>query len=299
MKKLIHLLTTLVILTGCELYQQDEYQEYYVVEAYLIANGDLPQVRLSTTNPVDETYSFEDNTLSGATVKIQMLNADSSVAETYDYQQQQPGFYVPTDTTVIRDEQLYRLHVTTDSGDEISSITYVPEDFETVNENELQPSYRYQGEEQVQVITTPSSYITDRQTYYIFNVNAVDPSPNSLTPFYADLVSDDDTQIEEYYTNSSGIINERNYERNDDNTITLDLPWLSIAFFGPNDIVANAIDDNLYDFLRSHEAQAGGTNLSPGEIQNIRYNVNGGIGIFGSMSSDTNRVFISRPEDTP
>lgn len=293
------LLSILVILSGCELYQQDEYQEYYVVEAYLIADGELPQVRLSTTNPIDETYSFEDNALSGATVEIQMLNADSSVAETYPYRQQQPGIYVPENAAIIRDQQHYRLQVTTDNGDEISSITYVPEDFETINKNELEPEYQYQSEEQVQITTTASSYITDRQTYYIFNVNAIDPSPDALTPFYADLVSDDDTEIEEYYINSSGIINERNYERSDDNTITLDLPWLSIAFYGPNNIVANAIDDNLYDFLRSREAQTGGTTLSPGEIQNIRYNVNGGIGIFGSMASDTNRVFISRPGNTP
>ncbi len=293
MKKLFALLTILIAFTGCELYQQDEYEEYYVVESYLIANGDLPQVLLSTTNPIDETYSFEDNTLSGASVEIQMLNADSSIAETYTYQEQQSGIYVPEDSAIIRDQQLYRLFVTTDNGDEISATTYVPEDFETINE--LEPRYEYQSEEQVQVITEPSSYIPDRQTYYVFNVNAVDPDPNSLTPFYADLVSDDDTQIEEYYVNSSGIINERNYERNDDDTITLDLPWLSIAFYGSNDIIANAIDDNFYDFLRSHEAQSGGTTLSPGEIQNIRYNVNGGIGIFGSMASDTNRVFISRP----
>ncbi|MGM0545536.1 MAG: DUF4249 family protein [Bacteroidota bacterium] len=299
MKKVLPILLIPIIFFGCELYQQDEYEEYYVVESYLVANGELPMVRLSTTSPVDETYRFEDNTLSGATVEIHMLNADSSVAESYSYQQQQPGIYMPEDSTIIRDQQLYRLAVTTDNGDEISSTTFVPEHFETINENELEPEYQYQSDKQVQIITTPSSYITDRQTYYVFNVNAINPSENSLTPFYADLVSDDDTQIEEYYVNSSGIINEGNYERNDDNTITLDLPWLSIAFFGPNDIVTNAIDDNLYDFLRSHEAQSGGTTLSPGEIQNIRYNVNGGIGIFGSMASDTNRVFISRPTNSP
>lgn len=283
----------MALLSGCELYEQDEYQEYYVVESYLIANGNLQQVRLSTTNPIDETYQFEDNAISGATVKIQRLNPDSSVADEYAYELQQPGIYTPVNNITVEAAQLYRLHVTTENGDEISSTTYIPGNFETINE--LEPSYVYQGEQQVELTTTPSSYITNRQTYFIFTINALDPTPNNLTPFYADQVDDDETDIEEYYVNSSGIVNEGNFDQNSDGTITLRLPWLAVAFYGTNNIVVNAIDDNLYDFIRSHDTQSGGSTLSPGEIQNIRYNVEGGIGIFGSMASDTIGTFIARP----
>ena len=293
MKQLFAILTALAVLSGCELYEQDEYQEYYVVESYLIANGNLQQVRLSTTNPIDETYQFEDNAVSGATVKIQRLNPDSSIAEEYTYQQQQPGIYTPVNNITVRAAQLYQLYATTPNGDEISATTYVPGNFEIVNE--LEPGYVYQGEQQVELTTTPSSYITNRQTYFIFTINALDPTPNNLTPFYADQVDDDETDIEEYYVNSSGIVNEGNFDQNSDGTITLRLPWLAVAFYGTNNIIVNAIDDNLYDFLRSHDTQSGGSTLSPGEIQNIRYNVEGGIGIFGSMASDTIGTFIARP----
>lgn len=293
MKKLITILAFLTILTGCDPYEQDEYQEYYVVESYLVANGNLQQVRLSTTSPIEETYRFEDNTVSGASVEIQRLNPDSTIAERYQYQEQQPGIYMPVSNTKIQDQQLYKLQITTDDGDEISSTTYVPGDFETVNE--LEPNYVYQSDQQVQLTTTPSSYITDRQTYFVFTISALETSPSNLTPFYADQADDDETDIEEFYVNSSGIVNEGNFDRNSDNTITLRLPWLAVAFYGSNNIIVNAIDDNLYDFLRSQDAQSGGTTLSPGEIQNIRYNVNGGIGIFGSMASDTTSTFISRP----
>lgn len=293
MKRLITVLTVIVFLSGCELYEQDEYQEYYVVESYLIADGNLQQVRLSTTSPIEDTYQFEDNTVSGATVEIQRLNPDSSIAEQYAYQEQRPGIYIPVNNTTVRAAQLYRLHVTTSNGDVISAITYVPGNFETINE--LEPAYIYQSAQQVELTTTPSSYITDRQTYFIFTINTLDPNRNNLTPFYADQVEDDDTEVEEFYVNSSGIINEGNFDQNPDGTITLNLPWLAVAFYGSNRIIVNAIDDNLYDFLRSHDTQSGGTTLSPGEIQNIRYNVNGGIGIFGSMASDTNGTFIARP----
>lgn len=293
MKKLITLLAILIIFGKCERYEQDKYQEYYVVESYLVANGSLPHVRLSTTGPIDKTYNFQENAISGASVQIQRLNPDSTIAEIYAYQQQVPGIYYPTGPAIIRDQQLYRLHVITETGDEISAITYVPGDFETINK--LEPSYTYQGEQQVQLTTTSSSYITNRQTYFVFTIKATNPSPYKLTPFYADQVDDEDTEIEEFYIHSSGIVNQENFEQNSDGTITLSLPWLAIAFYGSNTIIINAIDDNFYDFLRSHGTQAGGSTLSPGEIQNIRYNVNGGIGIFGSMASDTTGTFITRP----
>lgn len=289
----ILLLITTVMFAGCELYEQDDYQEYYVVESYLVANDSLPEVRLSTTSRITEEYSFLENALSGATVQINLLNADSSIVETYPYQEDSPGIYEPTVSANVQDEQLYQLYVTTSNGDEVTSTTYVPGDFETVNE--LQDSYIYQSEEQIEITTTPSSYITERQTYYIFTINVVNPDTSDLTPFYFDLVVDQDENIEDFFINSSGIINEGNYQRNADGNIDLRVPWLAIAFYDTNEVVANAIDDNMYNFLRSQDVQTGGTTLSPGEIQNIRYHVKGGIGIFGSMASDTNRVIVTRP----
>jgi len=296
MKKLAAFFSILILLSGCELYKQDGYQEYYVVESYLVAGDFLPPVRLSTTSPIEERYTFNENAISGATVEIRKLNADSSVAETLSYEQQRAGIYTPLTTVNVQDQQLYQLHITTPGGDVVTSTTYVPGNFTTVNE--LDNKYTYQGKNQVEIVTTPSSYITNRQTYYIFTVNATDPDTTNLTPFYRDQVIEQGNKIQDYYINASGIINEGNYEQNENGNITLRVPWLAIAFYETNDVVANAIDDNMYDFLRSQDVQTGGTTLSPGEIQNIRYNIEGGIGIFGSMASDTNQVYISRPDTT-
>jgi hypothetical protein len=283
-----------IFFAGCELYEQDSYQEYYVVEAYLIANDILPELRLSTTTPVEQEYEFEDNAVVSAEAEIRLLNPDSSIAQVYPYEEFQDGIYVPQVTVNVQSERLYQLHVVTQANDTISATTYVPGSFETVNE--LQSRYTYQSEEQIEVTTTPSSYISGRQTFYIFSVNVIDPDSANLTPFYRDLVFEQENEISGYYINSSGIINEGNYDRNENGNITLTVPWLAVAFYETNDIVASAIDNNMYDFLRSQDVQTGGSNLSPGEIQNVRYNVNGGIGIFGSLAADTNRVYIERPQ---
>ena len=284
-----------LLFTGCNLYRQDSYQEDYVVESYLVANAGLPKVRLSKTVPIQKKYNFQQTAVSKASIEIRKLNADSSVAETYPYAQSSPGIYTSVVAAKVQAQQLYQLHITTADDHQITATTYVPGDFKTVNK--LQDRYIYQSDNQIKITTTPSEYITNRQTYYIFTVNALRPKTENLTPFYKDLVENNDNAIENYYVNSSGIINEGNYDRNADGTITLDLPWLAIAFYDSNAVTANAIDDNMYDFLRSQNVQTGGSTLSPGEIQNIRYNINGGIGVFGSMASDTNRVVISRPSN--
>ncbi len=294
MKYLSIYVCLLLLLSGCELYEQDEYQEYYVVESYLIANDELPNVRLSTTSEITKEYSFKKNAVSDADVEIRLLNADSTVAETFPYSETNNGIYVSRVSATVQSKHLYQLHVVTPSGDTVTSTTYVPGDFSTVND--LQNRYTYQSEEQIEVTTTPSSYITGRQAFYIFSVNVVNPDSDNLTPFYRDLVINQENDIGNYFKNSSGIINEGNYEQNENGNITLTVPWLAIAFYELNDVIASAIDNNMYDFLRSQDVQTGGTSLSPGEIQNIRYNVKGGIGVFGSMATDTNRIYIERPQ---
>jgi hypothetical protein len=274
------------------MYEQDSYQEYHVVESYLVANGSLPEVLLSTTSSIDEEYNFSEAVVHDADVEIRLLNADSTIAERYSYFENENSIYLSAVSAEVKPHRLYQLYVSLPNGDRIEAKTFVPGNFETVNNDEMPDEYVYQGEQQIQLRTTSSDYITDRQTYYTFTVNAVNPDSSKLTPFYRDLVIDQENDLANFTINSSGIINEKNYERNADDTITLDVPWLSVAFYDTNKVITNAIDDNMYDFIRTQGAQSGGSSLSPGEIQNIRYHVNGGIGIFGSMASDTLQVQI-------
>ena len=92
----------------------------------------------------------------------------------------------------------------------------------------------------------------------------------------------------------SPIINEGNYEINENGTITVKLPWLAVAFFGPNRLTANALDDNMFDFIRSQTVQQGGSTLAPGEIPNVIDRVEGGTGIFGSLARSSYEVLITR-----
>ena len=61
--------------------------------------------------------------------------------------------------------------------------------------------------------------------------------------------------------------------------------------------MANAIDDNLYDFVRSQIIQQGGSTFAPGEIPNILERVNGAHGVFGSYARVSFDLFVKRPEE--
>jgi hypothetical protein len=293
MKRILILLSVSlpIILSGCNPYHQNSYQKYYVVEAYLVANRNLPIVKVSKTLPIGERYSFQKAALDKASVSIQLLDSTESVKRTYIYHLQYPGNYVPENPEPVLPEHRYKLIVSFPNGDSVTAQTLVPGAFHRTGS--IPDSAVYESPQQITANITPSFY-PGRQAYYIFTVNAVDTSAANLTPFYADVVSKDDNEPSDYYINSSGIINQKNYTQNADGTFTIKLPWLSIAFYGQNKIAANAIDDNLYDFMRTASAQTGGSTLSPGQIQNIRYHVKGGIGIFGSMASDTVSVFIKK-----
>lgn len=295
MNRIFLFIFSAAVFAGCELYEQDEYREYYVVESYLVAYETLPDLILSKTVPIEEEYVYSDASVSGATVEIRLLNADSTIREHYPYASGGEGLYYPTASALVQEKKLYQLYITLPGGDHIEAKTLVPGDFETVNRQKQPARYTYQGEEQIEITTTPSEYPTGRQAYYVFTVNAEEPDSANLTPFYADLAEGQDNSLRNYSVNSSGIINESNYRPTPEGNLTLKVPWLSIAFYGHNEVVANAIDDNMYDFIRSQDTQTGGLRLSPGELQNIRYNINGGIGIFGSMARDKNRFEILRP----
>lgn len=292
----LYLLTlSILVSAGCELYPQNEFEEDYVIESYLVANRKLPQVRISKTVPIDSLYDFSDVAVVSANMEIRLLDESGDIEETFDYGIQSEGIYVTGSTHKVLPRRTYQLHVTfQDAPNEIQARTVVPGQFQTLGTTV--DSIDYQAPEQI-IYNTTRSYYPNRQSYFIFSLEALQPEPGTLTPFYADLLNNDDTDLSDFYSNSSGIINEENYEENEDNTLTLRVPWIAVAFYGDNYVIANAIDDNMYDFYRTQDVQGGGSTLPPGEFQNVIYNVEGGIGVFGSMASDTVRVYIRRNED--
>lgn len=291
---LIILIFMMLLQAGCNPYKQDSYKQQYVVESYLVAGRPLPPVQLSTTSPADQVYNFEDQAIPGASVRIQLLNDSGTAQKTYRYYMYSNGFYLPQDSGIVQSLGKYRLTITIPGvKDTLEASAIVPKTFRTVNTPP--DSVVYQSGDGITIDIT-QSYYPGRQTEYIASSVAKGQLDTlRLTPFYADIIGrGNNNQLSDYRINNSGIINAANFTLNSNGTITIKYPWIGIAYYGRNSLVINAIDDNIYDFVRSQSVQTGGNTLPPGQIQNAIMHVKGGIGVFGAMSTDTVNVYIKR-----
>ena len=294
------LLTALVCVlfsAGCDNLSDERYRDDYVVEGYLVANETLSQVRVTRTEPLDGTWDIFSNAVSDALVTVSLLDDDGNAVLTSAYREDPnwPGIYRSTTDHVVEGGRRYRLEARPPNSDEvITAETVVPRPFSTLRRTEH--SLPYRCDEQFEWVLTGIERDDEKQITYIMTAEAQEPTYDNLIAFYRRLIEEGAT-IEDFVRNSSPPVNEANF-RNDDGTITLRLPWISITFYGPSLITISAIDDNLYDFVRSHSGQQGG-GLAPGEIPNVIEHVENGRGVFGSMSRVREMVDVDAPGCAP
>mgnify|MGYP000566128356 CR=1 FL=1 len=280
-----------ITLQGCDVYTDTGYQKRYVVESYLVVDRPLPEVRLSHTVAADQSYSFESTTVSDADLSVALLTKQGEVEERIMYSEDSVGVYVPDETHVVQPRRTYRLRAEIDANHTVTATTTVPNSYRLTGN--VPDSIQYQSPEQIVVTLTPDDPDTlSRQKQFVFNLISPEYRTAQPTPFYADQLEDDESNRADFRNNSSGLVNEGNFTVHPDGSIDIKLPWIGFAYYGPNRIVTNSIDENLYDFIRSQGVQTGGSTLSPGEIPNVIYNVEGGIGVFGSIASDTVQTYL-------
>ncbi len=288
-----------MLLGGCDTVSTDPESEV-VVEAYLVAGEPLPPVRLTQSVAATERFTPADAAVQSADVAIQRLNTDGSVEATYPYEESDSlSIYQPVDDTPrVVPRTRYRLNVSTSDGATVRAETTVPDTITVLDV--ANTDVVYQGAEQPQFTIRPAQG-TDRPRTYAFAITSQldfetlseEALAAELTPFYADAYDPDEDNIAEFERGASPLINEDSFTFNDDGTITLDVPWIGFAFYGANTVTINAPDENYYDLIRTQTAQQGG--LAPGEIPNVIDRVEGGTGIFGSLSRTGATITIERP----
>jgi hypothetical protein len=285
------------LLAGCDLTGPDTPDRSdYVVESYQIAGEPLKPVYLSRTTSLERNYDFSELAVTGAEVRVERLT-DGGVAEraiTYREHSDSAGVYVPEDSTVVRPLGRYRLIARLPEDDHrIEAETVVPDTFRVLSATA--DTVEYQGSRQLFFRLSRSEY-PGRQEVFQFTSEAAKPWVSRMTPFYRGVAGSDSGGVaREYRKTSSPLVNGANYGTPSDPTVSLRIPWLMFAFYGSNRINTHAVDDNLYDFLRSHAVQqAGPTTLGPGEIPSILEHVDGGTGVFGSYARVSVRVYVQR-----
>ena len=297
MRNLLLLLPLIVSLAACDTLEPEGHTSQVFVESYQVAGEPLQQVRLTWTSPVDGSYDPVANAVREADVVVELLREDGTVEAAYPYREQLAGVYVAVDAeATVQPLRRYRLRATPPDGTTVAATTLVPNLFGLLDASA--DTVVYQGDEQLEIRVTRSTY-PGRQNVYIFRTEALAPTEGNLTPIYRNFLEDDEGNIDpddlaDLRALESPPFNEANYEVVGD-VVTVRLPWLTVAFFGQTRLSMNALDDNLYDFVRSVMVQRdGGAGLSPGEIASLLETVEGGTGIFGSYAKSELTVFIAR-----
>ena len=291
------ILALALVAGGCDNLSDARYEEQFVVEGYLVAGEPLSQVRVTHTSPLDGTWDIFTNAISDADVRVSLLDENGTpvFTSTYSEDPNWPGIYRSTTDHVVEGGRRYRLEARPPGSDVvISAETVVPRSFSTVGRPE--DALPYRCEEQFEWDFTAIDRDDGKQITYIMTAEALEPTYDNLIEFYRRLL-DEGATLEDFIRNSGPPVNEVNF-RNDDGTITLRLPWIAIAFYGPSRVTVSAIDDNLYDFARSHSGQQGG-GLAPGEIPNVIEHVDNARGIFGSMARVRETVDVIGPGCAP
>ncbi len=283
---------------GCDLTESGlESSGEIVVEAYLQAAEDMGQVRVSRVASIDDRYDFTTVAVRAARVEIRRIGDDGTVEETFTFTElpDRPGVYRTFPGVAVVPLSTYELFVSVpESGEVIRSRTIVPGAFSVI---EFGPeTSQYQSAQQVEVLLTRSEY-PGRPAIFVFSTESLDPRIETLTPFYREVVDPDqdtdDDELADFLVNESPPLNESGYQIDEDGNLSIKVPWLAFAFYGPNELRTNALDDNLYDFVRSQRVQQGGSTLAPGEIPNVIDHIDGGIGVFGSYASASVRVTVT------
>jgi len=276
-----------------------------VVEAYLQGGAPLPEIRLTRSVDTDEAYRPSDAAVEGATVEVRRRADDGTTARTIPFDEIAPGIYEPTPspTPIVRPLTTYELSVRTSEGTAVTATTTVPDTISIVGTQNRSVVYRSPAQPAF-TITPPQNGRGGQAVLVLTNTSLLDfGRPESqlregLTPFYEDSYDPEEDTIDTFRTTSSGVLNEANFSRDERGRITTELPWISVAFYGPNETAVHVIDDNFFDLIRSQQAQStegqeGG--LGPGELPNVIEHVEGGTGVFASYVRDAQRVFVQCP----
>ncbi len=308
MKYVVLAVGCLMLLAGCEaerdpssLFGPDA-SGVLVVDALLIVDQPLPQVLVSETVKANAGYSERWTGVGDAEVVI------AQGEQTFLYRPGRgTGYYdPPPNAPLVLPNTIYNLRVQS-QGREAKAQTITPGRFDIreaalIDDETLEvirSLNRYEdGNVQENRVVYQDGLLEMRfdplpASGYHIAIESLDPESDFVV--YSDLVDEDERAEFERYGSSPA------FEATDG---IVRFPWFAVAYAGPHVIRIYAVDKNWFDLIRSvpeffqdddgNAFQPGG--LAGDNFERPLFNVDGGIGIFGSASVDSvGFVVLPRP----
>ena len=270
-----------------------------VLDAMLVVGRPLPTVTLSRALSPSVPYTQEAAAERGATVYIHSLAAGDTILYVED--PSRAGIYQPTMFPTVTPRSTYEVTAVTSRGEVLRSRTTTPDPFQI-------SAWVLLDDLGQNVVRTFSTYASSGDSVYSENqvvyaeglLEARFARPN-VPAFQVGIFSldmDSDYVIDPEYFSEEDFAN---LDRQGASPAlegpdgTLRLPWFAIFFQGRYKLRILALDNNAFDFVRSIPQDDGaiafGGNLG-GRFERPIFHVEGGIGLFGSASTDSVALFV-------
>tara|TARA_B100001123_G_scaffold253626_1_gene283032 strand:+ start:313 stop:1320 length:1008 start_codon:yes stop_codon:yes gene_type:complete len=307
----VGVLFALMVTWGCstergpgELFGSQTEEGRLVLDALLIVDKPLPDILLSETIIPGQPVTDENSGVAGARIEV----TENGTTYLYVGDPAQRSLYHPPDNPpVVQPETLYDIRVEA-GGRLLTGSTITPPrldiregvllDEETL---EVARQFRTYKEGEEAVFSSPENQVIYQEGLlearfdpiqaagYQVGIFSLDPG----SPFVisADFLDDDDFADFDRQESSPA------FEAKDGN---LRLPWFAVYFAGRHKIKVFAVDNNWFDFVRTSPEFGGDGGFGGNAGDNFkfpRFNLEGGIGVFGSASVDS-LGFVVVPADS-
>jgi hypothetical protein len=224
----------------------------------------IDSITVQRTARIDEFYTPEAVAISNALVVV----SGNGIVDTLRYDPAKPGRYYSVNThNRVEPAKTYTLTVIAPGYPTITGSTTVPDFIQITNRADIPRQLTYL-DGSLRLEWNANDHYAD----FLYTVTSLDSPAEKIDRFNPDA---DTTKPPEKTTFQFGLYGMYN-------TV---LPWFAFNYYGRNSIAISAIDSNYYDYIRQVVFE--GT-----DILDIRFNLQGGIGVFGSASIDTMMVTL-------
>jgi hypothetical protein len=249
-----------LLLAGCkEPTSPNEYRNELVVYGFLITGRTIDTITVRRTARIDEFYTPEAVAISNALVVV----SGNGTSDTLHHDPAAPGRYHSVNLrNRIEPAKTYTLTVIAPGHPTITGSTTVPDFIQLTNRADIPRQMKYL-DGSIRLEWNTNNHYAD----YLFSVTSLDSPAVKIDRINPHA---DTTKLPEKTTFQFGLYGM-------DHTV---VPWFSFNYYGRNSIAISAIDSNYYDFIRQ-------TIVEGTDIREIRFNLQGGIGVFGSAATDS------------
>jgi hypothetical protein len=257
----------IIALAGCkEPTSPNEYRDELIVCGFLITGQLIDSITVQRTARIDEFYSLEAVAISNALVIV----SGNGIADTLRHDPAMPGRYYSMNTNNrIEPAKTYTLTVAAPGYPTTTGSTTVPDFIQITNRADI-PRQLIYLDGSLRLEWSANNHYAD----YLFSVTSLDSPAVEIDRFNPPA---DTTKPPEKTTFQFGLYGM-------DHSV---IPWFAFNYYGRNSIAISAIDNNYYDYIRQVIFE--GT-----DIRDIRFNLQGGIGVFGSAAVDTIHVVVEK-----